>query len=569
MTLASGRILRAYRVRLAPTVEQRKELARAAGCARAAYNWSLAEWRKQYRACGLAVKAPARAKNLLAQWGSPMASDPRWDAPPGSKPGWMTIHKRLNAVKSSEMPWIDEAPSHAVREAVADVGRAHEHFFRRLREGKVGREAGEPRFRSRRGRVGFHMDEGKALGLGVDQLGREAVRVQKLGWIKVHKRQRGFLPSAKYDSKSKLWSGAKICGIGISEELGEWYASVRVEIDAPRVGGTCGGKGEIAPRVVGKRLGVEVGVRALAVTSDAKSVLDCRGAHTAPGASQCVRSHQRRVAAAERRLALWQRRADRRYRAGASTRDQSAGWREAQHHVRSLYADIANVRDELLHYASRRVVDSGADVIVMRKPGVKAMIGRAAKSGEAMRARNALAPMVSKIGWYELRRRIEYKQAWAHGRQVAGDAFVETPSDFESSRICATCGVARDTPAAYPTFVCSSCGHREDRDDNSAKALRDYRPPSGEPVGSAGTPRGKTTRKRGITAVRSGKRVATDRSVTERPHGDATSPLGAGNGTAAERSADEKGAPPGAARPKPPGEPGASIGSLEPSRAAR
>ncbi len=518
--LESGMIRRAYRVRLEPTAEQRRELARCVGVARAAFNWALAEWRRQYRAYKLAEKAPARALRLLARWQSPLAEDPRWQGGDNPKPNGFAIHKRLTAIKREQFPWMTDVPALVVREAVGDVGAAYEHFFRRLKEGAVGREAGEPRFRSRHRRKSFHMDQGDAIKIARfvradETTGRhaDAIVLPVLGSVHVHKRQNGFLPA-----------GAKLCGVGISEHLGLWYAAVRAEVPAP------------APRrkrMAEKRLGVEVGVRSLAVTSDGKRIGALRDLD--------------KTKSGERRLALWLRRMSRRFRQGA--KKQSAGWVEAKHHVQRLHSEIAETRDELLHYASRRVVDSGAAVVVMREPNVRGMIGKAGKTGEAARARNVIAPMVSKVGWYELRRKVEYKQQWA------GGAFVEAPAEIESTKTCSVCGSVRDTDPGYPLFRCPSCGHQEDREANSSKVLRDYRPPSGGPVGGDRADRRKTARKRGTMAERTGK-PGGEQSAPAGPDGVATSPHGSGNGAASQEA--ETGA---VIRDptRPPGEPGARL----------
>lgn len=48
----------AHRIRLDPNNVQATYLARAAGTARFAYNWALAEWKRQYEACKLAPALP-------------------------------------------------------------------------------------------------------------------------------------------------------------------------------------------------------------------------------------------------------------------------------------------------------------------------------------------------------------------------------------------------------------------------------------------------------------------------------------------------------------------------------
>jgi hypothetical protein len=221
----------------------------------------------------------------------------------------------------------------------------------------------------------------------------------------------------------------------------------------------------------------------------------------------------------------------RRYKRGAS--EQSAGWHEAKRHFQRCCAELARIREELLHYASRRVVDSGPETVIMRKPGVLRLTKKSGKIGRGIRVRNVLAPRIQGAGWYELRRQIEYKQAWAmiaQKRAVDG-SFIEAPTDHPTSRICSVCGAVRERPTEYPDFVCRGCMHREDRDDNASRVLRDFRPPSGEPKAGGGTPRRKAGSTTSATAGRT-ETYGVAAPATAHSDGDAINPLGSGNGTA-------------------------------------
>lgn len=44
------KVARSHRIALDPTDEQRQQFVRAAGCARFAWNWALAEWNRQHKA---------------------------------------------------------------------------------------------------------------------------------------------------------------------------------------------------------------------------------------------------------------------------------------------------------------------------------------------------------------------------------------------------------------------------------------------------------------------------------------------------------------------------------------
>jgi len=596
-------ILRAFKVELRPTVEQRRYLERAAGVARFAYNWALARWRLEYRMHRLLVEHPERSARLLERWGSEYAAPARAAAKahqrfvglaarlapsvspeqiaerwkrrcPARPPNAYGLHAKLTQLKKAEFPWMREVTAYAVREAVADVGVAYSHFFRRLKEGAVGREAGEPRFRAKRPDCAWHADQGNAIrtkselvrvtGRRTDRftlprepgrkkpptIEREVSRVREewrssvylsgLGWVKCCPGQR--LPSASFDSKAKAWvgdPGVKLCGVGFSRRGNRWFAAVRAWVPRPK------------PRVKrepGKRIGVEVGVRELAVTSTDRRFSGMRDIE--------------RINRAIRKRQLWERRMARRYQAGKSRSQQSAGWHEARRKVSKYHRLVALLRDEVLHHASRRIVDQGAEVVLMRDMRVRDMIRRDNKHApEAIRARNALAPMVHHVGMYELRRKVEYKQKWA------GGAFVAIPHDEPITRTCHACGVVRESEPPYGRpWHCAACGSVNDRELNAAKNLENYRTPSGAPVAGPGTRGRKTRRKAGTTAATTAKPGASPGKPDGTDGADAgaeratapTARLGSGNGAArkaparrAEKRVDST------TQPGSPGEPGA------------
>ncbi len=85
-------MLIAHRVELDPTDRQRTAFARAAGTARFAYNWALAEWRRRH-------EAREKDKTLPA-------------------PSEMALRRDLNAAKRSLYPWMLEVTKCAVQEAI-------------------------------------------------------------------------------------------------------------------------------------------------------------------------------------------------------------------------------------------------------------------------------------------------------------------------------------------------------------------------------------------------------------------------------------------------------------------
>ena len=86
-----------HKIALAPNNRQATHFARAAGTARFAYNWALAEWKRQSEA--------------------------------GVKPSEGDLRRQLNAVKRSEFPWMLDVSKCAVQNAVKNLGIAFSNFF--------------------------------------------------------------------------------------------------------------------------------------------------------------------------------------------------------------------------------------------------------------------------------------------------------------------------------------------------------------------------------------------------------------------------------------------------------
>ena len=74
-------MLLAHRIRLEPNNVQAIYLGRAAGTARFAFNWGLAEWERQYKA---------------------------WKAGGQELPTEAALRRQLNAIKREQFPWMLE-----------------------------------------------------------------------------------------------------------------------------------------------------------------------------------------------------------------------------------------------------------------------------------------------------------------------------------------------------------------------------------------------------------------------------------------------------------------------------
>jgi putative transposase len=171
-------MLMAHRIRLDPNKVQRTYLARAAGTARFAYNWALAEWSRQYEAC----KTDPNAK----------------------RPNEAALRRQLNAIKREQFPWMLEVTKCAPQMALIQLGRAFENFF-------LGR-ARYPTFR-RKG-----VDDRFAISNDQFSIEGKRMRIPKLGWVRL---------------RETLRFTGHIVSASISRTADHWYASVTVDCTDP------------------------------------------------------------------------------------------------------------------------------------------------------------------------------------------------------------------------------------------------------------------------------------------------------------------------------------------------
>lgn len=115
-------MLIAHKIRIDPTNVQATHFARAAGTARFAYNWALAEWKQQYEA--------------------------------GEKPNDASIRRQLNAIKRTEFPWMMDVSKCVIQEAIIDLGTSFNRFIADMKKASQ-RRSKYPRFKSRDGKASF------------------------------------------------------------------------------------------------------------------------------------------------------------------------------------------------------------------------------------------------------------------------------------------------------------------------------------------------------------------------------------------------------------------------------
>lgn len=194
---------RTHKIALDPNDVQATGLARAAGCARFAYNWALARWNQQYEA--------RKVDSSL------------------SAPSQYALRRELNSIKREEFPWMMESTKCAPQEAIIALGVAFKNFF-------AGR-ADRPSFKKKGvARESFRLSSGQF------RIEGKRIRVPNIGWIRMRETLR--------------WDDAKQVSVTISRRAGRWFAAVQCELPE-----------KAAPVVSTQTtVGVDVGVREYVVS---------------------------------------------------------------------------------------------------------------------------------------------------------------------------------------------------------------------------------------------------------------------------------------------------------------
>lgn len=115
---------------------------------------------------------------------------------------------------------------------------------------------------------------------------------------------------------------------------------------------------------------------------------------------------------------------------------------------------MANIRKDSIHKLTHYLAKNHS-VIKIEDLHVKAFLKN-----------HKLAGAIADCGMYEFRRQLEYKTEKFSSKLILVDRM------FPSSQICSKCGQHRHKmPLKNRVYLCSDCGHIEDRDLNAAKNI--------------------------------------------------------------------------------------------------
>jgi putative transposase len=359
-------IHQAYRFELDPNQEQRILLAKSVGASRYVYNWGLAKSQREYEMTGA------------------------W-------PRHSELKKQLVQLKRTEAPWLYEVSAHIGQQALVDLERAFERFFKSV-TGEVPK-VGRPRFKRKGERDSARFYEFRVF--------ERHVQLPNIGRIRLKERT------------MKL-KGRPIAAT-VTRRADRWFVSLTVERE----------RSIPVPKQVRRPtdvVGVDLGLANAAVIHDGSTTRVIEP-------QRALRKNLAKLQRLDRKLARKQQ---------GSRNRQKAKLQRARLHYR-----ISCQRRNVLHQLSSSLARTKS-VIVLEDLHVR-----------GMQRNRRLALSVSDAGMGELRRQLEYKSEWDGSTLVIADRYFpstqlcsgcsclnEQVKGFKGLRQrsfdCSACGLALD-----------------------------------------------------------------------------------------------------------------------------
>ena len=308
----------------------------------------------------------------------------------GGKPNHLKLKKQFNGIKRADFPFTCEVSKCCSETAFVNLGKAYKNFF--------DRRAKYPRFKKK----GIH-DSFGLNNLNFHVEGKH-IKLAKMSPMRMAE-------PLRFDGK--IMSGT------VSRVADKWYISIVVDV-----------RRDLTLPKTGKFVGVDLGVKDIAITSDG-----------------CKFANPRWIQKSEKKLKRLQRELARRQ--CASKRRERTRLRLARQHDR-----VANQRKDWLHKITTHLVRK-YDVIALEDLNVRGMVKN-----------HNLAKAIANVSFGEFNRQIEYKS------QMYGKQIHRVDRFFPSSKTCSNCGCVQEKmPLHVREWTCPDCGAHHDRDINAATNL--------------------------------------------------------------------------------------------------
>lgn len=311
------------------------------------------------------------------------------------------LRKHITKIKKhKKYAWLNEVSNNVVKQAVKDACLAYKKFFKGL--------AQYPRFKTRRRTTPSFYNANDKL-----KVKGNLVLLEKIGWVRTSEKLptdcKYYNPRVKFDGKY-------------------WYLSVGIDVENKK------------PVLENRNLGIDLGIKELAVTSDGIFYKNINKTGT--------------VRKEEKRLKRLQRRASKKYKRG---KPKSNNLLELEKSIRKQHRRLTNIRSNHIQQVTSEIVKSKPSRIIMEDLNIKGM----------MKNRH-LAKALADQKFYYFKHCIKYKC------ELNGIEYVEADRWFPSSKTCNACGTINKGLKLSDRVYDCECGYSVNRDLNASYNLRDY-----------------------------------------------------------------------------------------------
>ena len=423
-------MIKSIRVQLLPNNKQKTKLFQFAGAARYAYNWALNKQMDNFRE------------------GHKIQTD-------------NDLRKEFTILRHSEgNEWLQDVSNNVTKQAIKDLCIAYKNFFRKQKQSgyikyaskkiahynRIGKNLtvydmnGHPKFRSKKnGDFRFYQDNVKIQFTGThvkleSLAGSKRKNRQRLNWVRLAERNR--IPvRAKYTNPRIAFDGE--C----------WWLSVGIQTTCHlkplrRLSFAC--KKRRQARSEG--IGIDLGIKALAVLSDATKVRNINKTR----AIRILKKKRRRL----------QRQVSRKYQMNkkGDSYCKTSNLIKSEKRLLRINHRLTNIRQNHIHQATTAIIKRKPSFVCLEDLNILGMMKN-----------RYLSEKIQEQNLYEFRRQIEYKAHWAKISVIIADRW------YSSSKTCVICGhVKKDLNLSERMYVCPVCGNVIDRDFQAALNLKRY-----------------------------------------------------------------------------------------------
>lgn len=381
-------MIKAVKVMLIPNNVQNTKMFQYAGASRFAYNWALAKEKENYEKGGRFI--------------------------PDSE-----LRKEFTKLRNSdEYTWLRNISNNVTKQAIKDACTAYKNFFKGLQKYPrfKSKKKSKPKFYQDNVKIKFTDTYVKFEGFSVSKKANK----QKLNWVRLA--EHGRIPT---DTK---YMNPRISFDGLN-----WWISVCVEFP------------DYTETLHGDGLGIDLGIKDLAVCSDATKYKNINKSQTVKKLEKQKRRLQRSISHSYEKN-----------KEGRSyCKTQNAVKKEKL--LLKFNHRLTNIRKNYLNQTISEIVNRKPRFICIEDLNVSGM----------MKNRH-LSKAVQNQGFFEFRKQLEYKCRENGIPLIVADRF------YPSSKLCSCCGnIKKDLKLSERIYKCD-CGNVIDRDFQASINLKAY-----------------------------------------------------------------------------------------------